>query len=189
MCTHTHTHTRTYMHTHKHQMPTCTHTVAHSQEFWVTRQNEEDPIFHVPSGGITFVGYSVTYHSNSTNHYMLQLRNGRRNIPHYNPQPSPSNDLEIINLEVSKVSTRRLEAGLVTDWYVLFINGTEQVQGVVVNCNVTVSGGPTGNTVPCERDLSATILVTGGRLLKYQHEKYRRVQAKLHSSLQRQLLQ
>ena len=139
------------------------HAVGHSQ-LTVTRQNQQDPTIRVQEGEITLVSYSLTYPMNSSYNYTLFLRNGGRNILDYvhgNPCHQPGTHL---SLEVTEVSKRCHEGGMVTDWYALFVNGTEEVQGVNINCTISISviGGSNQHEEPCSDGVNATIQVIDG---------------------------
>ena len=141
-----------------------THTVTHS-EVIVTRQDQhEDPTITVAEGRMVSISYNVT-HNRSDNITLLLQMNGRRNIPRAESNLRCTQP----DLELALVSKRCTDGGMKTEWYVLLVQGSQDVNNVTIACEYLINGN-TRDHRSCGKGLDARIVVlTEGILYRHNH--------------------
>ena len=91
------------------------------------------PNITVAPGDVTVVGYSITYPAQYTGvHLQLQYSDTSRNVDR-----SICRHFDLDYAIVGDASNCTSTDGLKTDWYVLRINGTEDIDGQMVKCELS----------------------------------------------------
>lgn len=101
------------------------------------------------------ISYNVTHNQSDTVTLLLQ-RNGRRNIARAESNlqcRQPGTELELAM--VSKCCTG---GGMKTEWYVLLVQGTQDVDNVMIVCEYIVNGN-TSDHRSCGEGSNARIVV------------------------------